>query len=64
MNDLNEIILELRSQVLHRIARIKGLKCDEEDIRGLVKTMNDSHVMTTLKSKHDARWWSLRYWRS
>lgn len=61
MNALSASILELRIRALHCIAHLKGIKSDEETIRTLARTMNDSEVLTALREKN-ALWWTLRYW--
>lgn len=61
MTALSVSILELRIRALHCIARLKGIKSDEEIIRTLVQTMNDSDVLAALR-KINAAWWTLRYW--
>lgn len=62
MNTLRAIILDLRARALYRIACLKSIKTNEEEVRSLVGKMSDSDVLTTLQHKHNAGWWSLRYW--
>lgn len=56
MSRLTQAINDLRVQGLYKIARFKGIKCDESVIHRLVGQMGDSEIMSALKKRSNFSW--------
>lgn len=56
MTRLTEAINDLRVQALCKIARLKGIKCDESMISALAGKMSDSEIMSVLKGRSNFSW--------